>query len=1772
MNWSQIGRKFLALVLCIALLLESLPLTQAWESEWINKDKTSITSEKEADEKPVKKSLKLETVELTDLSEKLEIAESKSGKNWTEKEKSDRTDALRETLKKQGKYRVIIKSPNSEEQVAKDFGDYDATVKDLGNGLYEVLVPMTSDIAQDILVSIDEDKIPETLFDEYSVIEPEIVESLDTLSLSGERLTEMWGMEHIWADLFQSGLVSLPSIKVWVMDTGIDSTHDDLAGRVSALSYDFIADATWSTDDNGHGTHVAGVIAGEINGGGIFGVNPGTELVSLKVLDENGYGTTYDILEAISYAREQDIAVLNMSFGWGSSPSTHPVCTALADAQTDGMIIVAAAGNSNTTNTSLVPANCEWVINVWAIAEEGTRAGFSNYGTNVDLFAPWANILTTGLSDTHTVKNGTSIAAGFVSGLLSKELAEWQTLRGDSLISHLRTTYNLIAITGSGGSGSGTTGTGLSSTGGIVNYDEPTPIDYSEYKYYSGTFTLSGTIYGNSLYPDSLSLTGFDTNLVEVMSYEDYLEALSEEETTGSGGFYALVPTGGLAWEWKLYGTGSSWTDTSWNGRTLTPTSVTWTGAIKGDVAGSVNLAGWSLTRTDDLGLGGSEQNYTLSLWARPNGGISSQTTFITMVDADYHNYSYIEWYGWQARFIRVRGWIAADIAAAYYGFNGGETYHIAGTYDGNTIKLYINGTGVAMATSTGNGNASYVDGFYLWSYQAGWSNATVANYNGHMQSVRAYDSALSDAQIEELYNEFSRIAPAPSSTSVSTPKKANTLLTTNTGLLFDTFSDYPFGKKFSKEEIIDNPSKTVEVANTDNQWDPVSLSRWEFTYDNTLMSIPWVWSPYEMKVYYKNQTYYNGPVWVNWDHNFNMYLTGDTLGNIVLYDGKLNFYRFFASGSTFRYNDGIRANLISTGGLYEVHYDDGRKETFNSLNRLKSVADSAGNTLSMSYSGDYLTWVVDTLGRNISYEYYDHNRLSKVTDFNGQYAEFIYLTGNTASGSAYDLERINLSHGSGAVKTIRFEYTTGTDEDSAYNMTKLIDANGQTYVANTYDGNDRVATQQYGTGTITYAYTTSGSVITKNTVTNKLWYVTEYSYDATGNQTSVKYYNSGSISSVIYDYEYNTGGLVIKETHPRWNGYTYDYDARGNLTEKRFKVDTSAADDSSDLVTTYTYDSQNRVLTETSPIGATVVYTRDAAGNILTKTLTDITSATWATSTGTTTYTYNDDGLLETITTPEWNFTRFAYSSGQVSTIVRWTWSLTSTGTMTYDDYGNMLSMIDGEWNTKTMSYTPWNLLSTGTTTEGIVSSFAYDANNNKTRETKYLSWTPVHTYFYYDTLDRLVKTEQVIASWWAALVTTYTYDENDNVIAKKVWSGATVTYKYDEFSKPIEERVLLVPGNSSLDLVTAYVYDSGSNLVSITDPGNNTTTHNYSLYDRITASILPDETELHYSYNADNTIDTVTTETSTGYILAKSSSLYDGYGQTTRVSQYTNPNASTGTLDTTTIYDRDLRPIAVIDPKGNMTTSLYNGRGNVIETTDAIGNTVSTTYDKRDLPLTKTVTPIGWAAANTTTYVYDDDGRIISEEDELTNETTYIYNSLNQVTRITDALGHNKDFTYDYLSRKLSETEVASGTTITTGYGYDERWNLTSVTDGEGNITIYSYDAANRNTDVTYEDATSITMTYDKNSNLATRTDAMGTLITNTYDDMNRLTARSIGTGTWVSGVTSESYTYDPLGRLIAGSDSQSGALSFAYDPLSRLSSESQFIIWQHDEDTFL
>lgn len=187
---------------------------------------------------------------------------------------------------------------------------------------------------------------------------------------------------------------------------------------------------------------------------------------------------------------------------------------------------------------------------------------------------------------------------------------------------------------------------------------------------------------------------------------------------------------------------------------------------------------------------------------------------------------------------------------------------------------------------------------------------------------------------------------------------------------------------------------------------------------------------PFEFKLSYKNQVYYNGPAGINWDHNYNQYLTGETNGNVLYYNGRLGVFRFTQSGGVFDYNPGLRANLSLSGSVYIISYDNGDKYTFDpavsgsGTSKLSRIEDANGNNLNFAYSGGLLSTVTDTLGRNISYSYYDHNRLKDVTDYNGHKVSLAYFTGSTASGSLYDLQSATIDNGGGNVKTIGFEYT----------------------------------------------------------------------------------------------------------------------------------------------------------------------------------------------------------------------------------------------------------------------------------------------------------------------------------------------------------------------------------------------------------------------------------------------------------------------------------------------------------------------------------------------------------------------------------------------------------------------------------------------------------------------------------------------------------------------------------------------------------------------------
>jgi serine protease len=174
-------------------------------------------------------------------------------------------------------------------------------------------------------------------------------------------------------------------VTVAVIDTGV-SQVPDLRSTKFVPGYDFVNDRTEATDDNGHGTHVAGTIAQSTNNSyGVAGIAYEANIMPLKVLAASGGGTVADIAEAIRFAADHNADVINMSLGGGGD--TDLMREAIDYAHSKGVVIVAAAGNANS-NSASYPARYPKVIAVSALDSTGVKAPYSNFGAGVDISAP----------------------------------------------------------------------------------------------------------------------------------------------------------------------------------------------------------------------------------------------------------------------------------------------------------------------------------------------------------------------------------------------------------------------------------------------------------------------------------------------------------------------------------------------------------------------------------------------------------------------------------------------------------------------------------------------------------------------------------------------------------------------------------------------------------------------------------------------------------------------------------------------------------------------------------------------------------------------------------------------------------------------------------------------------------------------------------------------------------------------------------------------------------------------------------------------------------------------------------------------------------------------------------------------------------------------------------------------------------------------------------------------------------------------------------------
>jgi len=203
-------------------------------------------------------------------------------------------------------------------------------------------------------------------------------------------------------------------VTIAIIDTGVDSGHPDLAGKVLA-GYNFVKNTARTDDDNGHGTRVAGIAAADSNNNqGVASVAWQSQVLPVKVLDRTGSGTYADIASGITWAADQGARVLNLSLGGGLYSATLEAAVKYAWAK--GAVIVAAAGNNSAY--VLYPAAFDGVIAVGATDASDNKAWFSSIGPQLDVVAPGVDILSTAVQQdgTYASGSGTSFASPFVAG------------------------------------------------------------------------------------------------------------------------------------------------------------------------------------------------------------------------------------------------------------------------------------------------------------------------------------------------------------------------------------------------------------------------------------------------------------------------------------------------------------------------------------------------------------------------------------------------------------------------------------------------------------------------------------------------------------------------------------------------------------------------------------------------------------------------------------------------------------------------------------------------------------------------------------------------------------------------------------------------------------------------------------------------------------------------------------------------------------------------------------------------------------------------------------------------------------------------------------------------------------------------------------------------------------------------------------------------------------------------------------------------------------
>ena len=237
---------------------------------------------------------------------------------------------------------------------------------------------------------------------------------------------------------------------VAVLDTGVDTAHPDLAGNIAPNGVNMLF-ATWDVSDTGngidddgdgvvdemvgHGTHVTGTI---------LQVAPDAQILPVKVLNDDGVGDIFSVVAGIHYAIEQDADVINLSLG--TTFESQAIQQAIDYAESEGVIVVAAAGNGNRATPMAYPASIDEAVSVAATTDAADKADYSNYNAAVDISAPGNEVASAYPGGQYTIASGTSMSTPIVTGGIALVLERSPDMSVENVISRVKSSADPLDL------------------------------------------------------------------------------------------------------------------------------------------------------------------------------------------------------------------------------------------------------------------------------------------------------------------------------------------------------------------------------------------------------------------------------------------------------------------------------------------------------------------------------------------------------------------------------------------------------------------------------------------------------------------------------------------------------------------------------------------------------------------------------------------------------------------------------------------------------------------------------------------------------------------------------------------------------------------------------------------------------------------------------------------------------------------------------------------------------------------------------------------------------------------------------------------------------------------------------------------------------------------------------------------------------------------------------------------------------------------------------